>query len=95
MGSQENKKKSKISLLNNELCKMAELPKKMIKYSTPAALLLISLGTALFAANKISNNYSIEFEFMTTTLITNGFIVFAEFMIASLLLDILIRKSKK
>ncbi len=94
MGSQENKKKSKIGLLNNELCKMADLPKKMIKYSTPAALLLIALGTALFAVNKTGNNYSIEFEFMTTTLITNGFIVFAEFMIASLLLDILIRKSK-
>ncbi|PYG87023.1 hypothetical protein LY28_02403 [Ruminiclostridium sufflavum DSM 19573] len=94
MGSSENKKKSKIHLLNIALCNMAELPKQMIKYATPAALFFIALGTALFAANKTSNNFSIEFEFMTTTLITNGFFVFAEFMIASLILDILIRKAK-
>ncbi len=94
MGSQENKKKSKINILNSELCNMAKLPKRMIKYATPAALFLIAIGTALFASNKTSNDYSVEFEFMTTTLITNGFIVFAEFMIASLLLDILIRKYK-
>lgn len=94
MGSQENKKTSKIHLLNNELCKMAKLPKNMIKYATPATLCIIIIGTFLFATNKTSNNYSIEFEVMTTTLITNGFFVFAEFFIASLILDLLIRKSK-
>jgi hypothetical protein len=93
VGSQENKKTSKIHLLNSEICKMAELPKKMIKYATPATLCLIAIGTALFALNKTSNDYSIAFELMTTTLITNGFFVFAEFIIGSLLLDILIRKS--
>ncbi len=94
MGSQENKKASKIHLLNSEFCKMADLSKKIIKYATPATLCLIAIGTALFALNKTSNDFSFEFELMSTTLITNGFFVFAEFIIASLLLDILIRKSK-
>lgn len=94
MGSQENKKTSKIHLLNSEFCKMADLPKKIIKYATPVTLCLIAIGTALFALNKNSIDFSFEFELMSTTLITNGFFVFAEFIIASLLLDILIRKSK-
>jgi hypothetical protein len=90
--SNDKRKTTKIGLLNSALCNMAELPKKMIKYATPATLCLIALGTALFVANRTSNNFSSVFEFTSTTLITNSFFVFAEFMIASLVIDILIRK---
>jgi len=71
---------------------MPSLSKKMIKYATPATLCLIALGTALFVANRTSNNYSNVSEITSTTLITNSFFVFAEFFIASLVIDILIRK---
>lgn len=94
MGSQENKTKSKIGLINSHICNMAELPKKMIKYATPASLFLMALGTAFFVANKVSNDFSLEYEFIATTFITNSFYVFAEFMIASFFLDILIKRSK-
>jgi len=92
MSSNEKNKTTKMSILNSALCNMSDLPKKMIKYATPATLCLIALGTALYVANKTSNNYSSVFDFTTTTLITNSFFVFAEFIIASLVIDILIRK---
>ncbi len=91
MSSNENKKTTRMGLLDSALRSMSDLPKKMLKYATPATLCLIALGTALYVANKTSNNYSSVFEFTTTTLITNSFFVFAEFIIASLVLDILIR----
>jgi len=92
VSSNQKKKTNKMVLLNSALCNMAELPKKMIKYATPATLCLIALGTALFVANRTSNSYSSVFEFTSTTLITNSFFVFAEFIIASLVIDILIKK---
>jgi hypothetical protein len=92
VSSNENKKTTKMSLLNSALCNMPNLSKKMIKYATPATLCLIALGTALFVANRTSNNYSNLSEITSTTLITNSFFVFAEFFIASLVIDILIRK---
>ena len=92
MSSNEKTKTTIMSKLSSALCNMADLPKKMIKYATPATLCLIALGTALFVANKTSINYSSFFEFTSTTLITNSFFVFAEFMIASFVIDILIRK---
>ncbi len=92
MTSNENKKTTRINLLNSALNNMADLPKKMMKYATPATLCLIALGTALYVANKLSNNYSSVFDFTTTTLITNSFFVFAEFTIASLVIDMLIKK---
>ena len=81
-----------MSVLSSALCNMAALPKNMIKYATPATLCLIALGTALYVANKTSNNYSSVFEFTSTTLITNSFFVLGEFMIASFVIDILIKK---
>ena len=95
MSSNENKKTTRMGLLDSALRSMSDLPKKMLKYATPATLCLIALGTALYVANKTSNNYSSVFEFTTTTLITNSFFVFAEFIIASLVLDILIRKKSQ
>ncbi|MHB8065147.1 MAG: hypothetical protein ACYDG2_21460 [Ruminiclostridium sp.] len=92
MSSNEKKKITKIGLLNSALCNMAELSKKMIKYATPATLCLLALGAALFVANRTSNSYSLVSEITSTTLITNSFFVFAEFIIASLVIDILIRK---
>lgn len=95
MNSNEKKKLSKMSLLSSALCNMADLPKNMLKYATPATLCLIVLGTVLYAINKSGNNYSSIFEFTSTTLITNSFFVFAEFIIASLAIDILIRKKSQ
>jgi hypothetical protein len=92
VNSKDKKKFSIMGLLSSSLCNMAELPKKMLKYSTPAALCLIALGTALYAINKLGSNYSSVFEFTSTSLITNSFFVLAEFIIASLVIDILIRK---
>lgn len=92
MNSKDKRKFSIMGLLSSALCNMADLPKKMLKYSTPAALCLIALGTVLYAINKLGNNYSSVFEFTSTTLITNSFFVLAEFIIASLVIDILIRK---
>lgn len=95
MSSNENRKTSRMGLLDSALRSMSDLPKKMLKYATPATLCLIALGTALYAVNKTSNNYSSVFEFTTTTLITNSFFVLAEFIIASLVLDIIIRKKSQ
>lgn len=92
MSSNEKNKATKMSILNSALCNMADLSKNMIKYATPATLCLIALGTFLFVANRTGNNYSSVFEFTSTTLITNSFFVFAEFIIASLVIDIVIRK---
>lgn len=92
MSSNEKNRTSKMSILSSALCNMADLPKRMIKYATPATLCLIALGTVLFVVNRTSNNYDSVFEFTTTTLITNSFFVLAEFIIASLVIDILIRK---
>jgi hypothetical protein len=92
MSSNEKNKTTKLSILSSALCNMADLPKKMIKYATPATLCLIAIGTFLFVANRTSNNYSSVSDFTSTTLITNSFFVFAEFIIASLVIDILIRK---
>jgi len=92
VSSNEKKKNTKMSLIYSALCNMPSLSKKMIKYATPATLCLIALGTALFVANRTSNNYSNVSEITSTTLITNSFFVFAEFFIASLVIDILIRK---
>lgn len=92
MSSNEKNKTAKTNVISSALCNMAELPKKMLKYATPASFCLIALGTALFVANRTSSNYSSVFEFTTTTLITNSFFVLAEFIIASLVIDILIKK---
>lgn len=92
MSSNEKNKATKMSILSSALCNMADLPKKMIKYATPATLCLIALGTILFVANRTSNNYSSVSDFTWTTLITNSFFVFSEFIIASLVIDIIIRK---
>ena len=92
MISNEKNKTNILSILDSAICNMSGFSKKMLKFATPATLCLIALGTALFVANKISNNYSSVFEFTTTTLITNSFFVFAEFIIASLVIDIIIRK---
>lgn len=95
MNSKDKKKFSIINLLGSALCNMADLPKKMLKYSTPATLCLLALGTVLYAINKTGSNYNSVFEFTSTTLITNSFFVFAEFIIASLVIDILIRKKSE
>ncbi len=95
MESKQNERSTKfnvLKLLNSAVCEMAEFPKKMLKYATPATLALLAVATALFVANKTSNNFSSVFEFTTTTLITNCIFVLAEFIIASLAIDIFIRK---
>lgn len=95
MSSKQSKKVRKINILklvNSAITDMAELPKKMLKYSTPAALSLLAIGTALFVFNRTSSNYDSFFEFTTTTLITNSIFVLAEFIIASLVIDILIKR---
>ncbi len=95
MESNENNKVKKINflkILNSAISDMAELPKKMLKYATPASLCLLTIGTALFVSNRTSNDYSSVFEFTTTTLITNSIFVLAEFIIASLVMDIFIKK---
>lgn len=92
LGSNEKDKTTKLNILNTAICNMSELSKKMLKYATPIILCLIVVGTVLFVANKISNNYSSVFEFTTTTLITNSFFVLAEFIIASFVIDIIVRK---
>lgn len=84
-----------IKLMNSAICDMAEFPRKMLKYATPATLALLAIGTVLFVINKTSNNFSSVFEFTTTTLITNSIFVMAEFIIASLVIDIIIKKSSK
>lgn len=86
------KKINLLQLLNSAICNMAELPKKMLKYATPAALGLLAIGTALFVANRTSNDYSSVFEITTTTLITNSIFVLAEFVIASLVIDMIIKR---
>jgi hypothetical protein len=95
MISNEKSKSTIMGKINSALTNMSDLPKKMIKYATPVALFLMALGTALFVANKISNNYSSFFENITTTLITNSFFVLAEFIIASLVMDMLIKKKSQ
>ncbi len=95
MESKENNKTSKLNIfkmMNSAICEMSELSKKILKYATPASLALLAVATALFVANKTSNNFSSVFEFTTTTLITNIIFVMAEFIIASLVIDILIKK---
>jgi len=92
MSSNEKDRITKMSTLNSALCNMADLSKKMIKYATPVAFCLIVLGTALFVANRTGNNYSSFFDFTWTTLITNGFFVLGEFIIASFVIDILVKK---
>lgn len=95
MNSNQKNKTGKISilkLLHSAITEMADLPKKMLKYATPAALTLLATGTALFVFNRTSNHYDSVFEFTTTTLITNSIFVLAEFIIASLVIDILIKK---
>ncbi len=84
-----------LKLMNSAICDMAEFPKKMLKYAIPASLALLAIGTVLFVINKTSNNFSSVFEFTTTTLITNSIIVMAEFVIASLVIDIIIKKRSK
>ncbi|HEY5586263.1 MAG TPA: hypothetical protein VIK78_17455 [Ruminiclostridium sp.] len=95
MSSNEKNKTTKMNILNSALCNMADLPKKMIKYATPAAFCLIVLGTVLFVVNRTSDNYSSVFDFAWTTLITNGFFVLAEFIIASFVIDILVKKKSQ
>lgn len=92
MNINEKNKLSRLNILNSALCNMAALSKKMLKYATPATLCLIALGTILFVANRTSNDYSSVFDFTATSLITNSFFVLAEFIIASLVIDILIKK---
>ena len=45
---QLNNKKSKLNLFKCALGDMADFPKKLLKYSTPVALGLTILGTALY-----------------------------------------------
>ncbi len=95
MTGNEKKKAKKydiLHILSSAICDMAAFPKKMIKYATPATLCLIVLGTVLFVSNRTGNDYSSIFEVTTTTLITNSFFVLAEFLIASFVIDILIKK---
>lgn len=92
--NEKNKTKTMnvLHIINSALCNMADLSKKMLKFATPAAFCLITLGTALFVANRTSTNFSSVFENTSTTLITNSFFVLAEFIIASLVIDILIKR---
>ncbi len=98
MESKQNNKSTKLSvleLIHSAICDMADLPKKMLKYAIPATLVLLAVATAMFVANKTSSNFSSVFEFTTTTLITNTIFVMAEFMIASLVIDILVKKKSR
>ncbi|MDF2984591.1 MAG: hypothetical protein K0R50_101 [Eubacterium sp.] len=98
MEGKQNNKTTKFNILkvvNSAICEMSEFPKKILKYATPAAITLLAIATALFVANKTSNNFSSVFEFTTTTLITNSIFVLAEFIIASLVIDILIKKKSQ
>lgn len=95
MNIKEKNKTTKLHILDSAICNMSGLSKNMIKYATPATLLLIAIGTAMFVANRTSNNYSSVFEFTTTTLITNSFFVLAEFLIASFVIDILNKKKSQ
>jgi|GEM_PF-1800846 len=93
-GKQTNRstKHNFLKLMNSAISGMAEFPKKMLKYAIPATLALLAVSTALFVINKTSNNFSMVFEYTTTTLITNSIFVMAEFIIASLVIDIIIKK---
>lgn len=98
MEGNQNEKSTKVKILNlvnSAVCDMEELPKKMLKYATPATLAILAIATVLYVANKTSNNFSSVFEFTTTTLISNSIFVLAEFIIASLGIDILIKKKSQ
>jgi hypothetical protein len=92
MNSNEKNTKAKLSKISSAICNMADLPKKMIKYSTPFALFLIILGTVFFVINRVSNNYSEVFDFTATSFITNSFYLLCEFLIASFVFDIIIKR---
>ncbi|WP_024833996.1 hypothetical protein [Ruminiclostridium josui] len=92
MNSNPKDKKSKLSMLSSAICNMADLPKKMIKYATPATLFLIIIGTVFFIINRMSNSYSIIFDSTATSFITNSFYVLCEFLIAAFVIDIVIKK---
>ncbi|EMS71875.1 hypothetical protein [Ruminiclostridium cellobioparum] len=95
MESKEKNKSRRLSILklvNSAICDMEQFPKKMLKYATPATLTVLAIATVLFVANKTSSNFSSVFEFTTTTLISNSIFVLAEFIIASLVIDIIIKK---
>ncbi len=92
MNSNQRDKKAKLSMLSSAICNMADLPKKMIKYATPAAFLLIIIGTVFFITNRMSNNYSSIFDNTATSFIINSFYVLCEFLIAAFVIDIVIKK---
>ncbi len=92
MNSNQKDKKAKFNMLSSAICNMADLPKKMIKYATPAALLLIILGTVFFIINRTSNSYSIIFDTTAKSFITNSFYLLCEFLIAAFVIDIVIKK---
>ncbi len=92
MNSNQKDKKAKLSMLSSAICNMADLPKKMIKYATPAALLLIILGTVFFIINRMSNSYSSIFDSTARAFIINSFYVLCEFLIAAFVIDIVHKK---
>ncbi|ACL74920.1 hypothetical protein [Ruminiclostridium cellulolyticum] len=92
MNSNQNDKKAKLSMLKSAIYNMADLPKKMIKYATPIALLLIISGTVFFIINRMSNSYSSIFDKTATSFIINSFYVLCEFLIAAFVIDIVIKR---
>ncbi len=84
-----------LKILNSAIVDMADLPKKMLKYATPITLSLLAVATVLFVQNKTSSNFSSVFDFTTTTLITNSIFVMAEFIIASLVIDMIVKKKPR
>ena len=82
-------------VINSAIVDMADLPKKMLKYATPVTLSLLAVATALFVQNKTSNDFNSVFDFTATTLITNSIFVMAEFIIASLVIDMIVKKKSR
>ena len=74
------------------LGKLDKFPRSILKYGTQAFLLLFAVGTFMVLYNHTMQKFDPYFEFVATSLVKNSFIVFAEVVIGSLIIDYVFKK---
>lgn len=89
MQSNIQKRLEKIAV---EFEKISKLSKLIIKYGTQSFIALFALGTLLIVYNQLFLGFDVGLQFTAISLIKNSFIVFAEVIIGSLLIDYIFKK---
>ncbi len=75
-----------------ELGKISTFSRSIMKYGFQAFAAILTLGTLMLAYNQIFLGFDLYFQLTAINLIKNSFIVLAEVIIGSLLIDYILKK---